>query len=176
MVDKYEFDATESRLGLNPNLLRPRFPYKGLVRTPPPTVFMEICWKKCRYFLCYKYWLVPTWNLYYLAIQGWVSGSDIANIVHALQPWQTTWLRHARASLAGRFKIQLRAIRPRFNHQPRVWVRILVSSSLIVLDTFLVAKLLYNLKCPSVRLKRFGGNVIFSAPFQDRRLKFSGIK
>ena len=41
---------------------------------------------------------------------------------------------------------------------------------------FLVAKLLNNLKCPSVRpsvrLKRFGRNVIFSAPFQDRRLKF----
>ena len=33
----------------------------------------------------------------------------------------------------------------------------------------LVAKLLYNLKCPS---KRFGGNLIFSAPFQDRPLKF----
>ena len=45
---------------------------------------------------------------------------------------------------------------------------------------FLVAKLLYNLKCLSickyVRRKRFGKNVIFFAPFQDRRMKFSGIK
>ena len=29
---------------------------------------------------------------------------------------------------------------------------------------------------PSVRLKRFWGNVIFSTSFQDRRLKFSWIK
>ena len=41
---------------------------------------------------------------------------------------------------------------------------------------FLVAKLLYNSKCPSVRQSRSGGNVIFSAPIKDRRLKFSGIK
>ena len=41
---------------------------------------------------------------------------------------------------------------------------------------FLVAKLLYNSKCPSVRpsvrLRQNRGNVIFSAPIKDRQLKF----
>ena len=36
---------------------------------------------------------------------------------------------------------------------------------------FLVAKLLYNFKCPFVRKKRYGGNVNFSSPIEDRRLK-----
>ena len=48
---------------------------------------------------------------------------------------------------------------------------ILIISTLILL----VAMLLYNSKCPSVRLRQKGGNVISSAPIKDRELKFSEI-
>ena len=37
---------------------------------------------------------------------------------------------------------------------------------------FLVAKLLYNSKCPSVRLRQNRGNVFSSVPIKDRMLKF----
>ena len=47
---------------------------------------------------------------------------------------------------------------------------------LVLCNIFKLAKLLHNLKCPYVLMKRFTGNVIFLAPFQDRRLKFSEIK
>ncbi len=39
----------------------------------------------------------------------------------------------------------------------------------IEIQTFLVAKLLYNSLCPSVR-NAIGENVIFSAPIQERQL------
>ncbi len=41
-------------------------------------------------------------------------------------------------------------------------------SKIISIKRFLVAKLLYKSKCPSVCQPRLGGNVIFSAPNWDR--------
>ena len=48
-----------------------------------------------------------------------------------------------------------------------------VSTGNINLGSHLVAKLPYNSKSLSVRLlEKSGGNVIFSAPIQDKQLKF----